>query len=117
MTRYAVAGFSFSVGRRSAEMDRLLVRHGVRAAAFVSAFNPYSRRMPTGWNERMQARLRQASRRFVVHAGEGAWRGWREDHLLILGQPKPAIHLARRFRQNAVLVVRLRQPVGLYQIQ
>ena len=36
-------------------MDALLARHGARCAVFVTAWNPFSRRMPAGWNRRMQA--------------------------------------------------------------
>jgi Protein of unknown function (DUF3293) len=113
MTRYEVAGVTFRIGRRSPCLDSLLVARGVRTAAFVTAFNPFSRRMPPPWNWRMQKRLAQAVHRSTVAEGKGTWRNWSEAHLLLFGDPRPAIRLARRFRQNAVVIVRLRQPARL----
>ncbi len=113
LTRYEAAGVVFRIGQRSAGMDHLLASHGVREATFVTAFNPFSRRMPRGWNRRMQLRLTQAVRRSVAVQGKGAWRGWCEAHLLLFGDPRPAIRLAQRFRQNAVVIVGLRQPARL----
>jgi Protein of unknown function (DUF3293) len=118
MTRYEVAGVIFRVGHRSPGVDRLLASRGCRTATFVTAFNPYSRRMPPGWNRRMQARLARTlnqptSHRPIALPGTGSWRGWCEQHLLLLGDPGPAIHLARRFRQHAVVVLSLRQPARL----
>lgn len=112
-SRYEVGGVTFFVGRRSPGMDRLLSAHGCTAATFVTAFNPFSRRMPPGWNRRMQARLAAATRRFTTLQGKGGWHNWWEAHFLLFGEPRPALRLARRFRQNAVVVVRLRQPVRL----
>ena len=113
MTLYEVAGATFRVGCRSPEIDRLLTSRGCRVATFVSAFNPFSRRMPPRWNRRMQARLAEAAHQPMAAPGKGFWRGWCEAHLLLFGDPRPAIRLARRFRQNAVVVVRLRQPARL----
>jgi Protein of unknown function (DUF3293) len=113
MTRYEVAGATFRVGRRSPGIDRLLISRGYRVATFVSAFNPFSRRMPLGWNRRMHARLAETAHRAAAAGGKGSWRGWCEAHLLLFGDQRPAIRLARRFRQNAVVVVRLRQPARL----
>jgi hypothetical protein len=113
MTRYEVGGVTFRVGKRSPGIDRLLWAHGHRVATFVAAFNPFSRRMPTGWNHRMHARLALASRRSRPLEGVGCWRGWCETHYLLFGDPRPVIRLARRFRQNAVVVVRLRQAACL----
>lgn len=120
------------IGRRSAAVDALLARAGLRQGAFVTAWNPWSRRMPRGWNERMLARLRGAARRLPVVA-EGWGRGrepiprahqpperrprpadaWAERHLLVGGDPRRALALARRFRQHAIAAVRLGQPARL----
>lgn len=113
LTRYDVGGMTFRVGKRSAGIDRLLASNGHRAATFVTAFNPFSRRMPAGWNCRMQARLALASRGSRPLEGTGCWHGWCEAHYLLFGDPRPVIRLARRFRQNAVVVVRLRQAARL----
>ncbi|HVZ07173.1 DUF3293 domain-containing protein [Rhodopila sp.] len=113
LTRYQAGGATARPGRCSPGMDRLLAGRGHRVATFVAADNPFSRRMADGWNRRMLARLHLAARRLPVVPATGSWRGWREAHLLILGDPRPAIRLARRFRQNAVVIVRTRQPARL----
>jgi hypothetical protein len=109
MTDYTTAGITIRIGRRSAAMDRLLRSHNQREAAFVTAFNPFSRPMPAGWNRRMQIRLvRTASRRVILPAG-GTWRRWSESHALVFGPFRWTAVLARRYRQHAIVIVRLRQ--------
>jgi hypothetical protein len=61
--------------------------------------------MPAGWNARMQATLRQSARGAVLAEGWGRGRGWAEHHLLLAGDPRRVLVLARRFRQHAVVVV------------
>ncbi len=112
-THYEAEGASVYPGRRAPAIDRLLRRHGVRGATFIASDNPYSCRMPDGWNRRMQTCLSAAARRYATLPATGSWRGWQEQHLLLLGDPRPAIRLARRFRQNAVVVVRAGQPARL----
>ena len=106
-TRYEADGVTVFVAHRSPAMDALLRRHGARVGVFVTAWNPMSRRMPAGWNVRMQRALGERLRRVTVLPAEGAWRGWREAHLLVLGDPIRVRVLARLFRQQAVLVVRV----------
>ncbi len=112
-TVYRAGDASVRPGRRCAAMDRLLLAHGVRQAALISADNPYSRRMPAGWNRRMRLRLAEALRRRRVLPAAGCWRGWSEAHCLVFGDPAPAIRLVRRFRQNAIVIVGLRQPARI----
>lgn len=112
-TVYLAAGAAIRVGRRSQAMDRLLLAHGARQAVLISADNPFSVIMPPGWNRRMRARLTEAlaGRRFLPATGR--LRRWSEVHFLVFGEPRPTIKLARRFRQNAIVIVRLRQPAQL----
>jgi hypothetical protein len=112
-TDYEAGGAVARVGRRSAAVDALLRRLGAREGAFVTAWNPWSRRMPPGWNARMTARLRQAARRLPSAEGEGRGRGWSERHLLVAADGRRAAALARRFRQNAVVVARAGTPARL----
>ena len=115
-TDYEAAGVIAHIGRRCAAMDALLARLGTREAAFVTAWNPWSRRMPRGWNDRMAARLDEAAHRLPRLGGWGrarmpshrgrSGRGWAEQHLLIAADRRVAARLARRFRQNAMVVVR-----------
>jgi hypothetical protein len=115
-TNYEVAGTQVRIGRRSSAFDRLLLAHRARQAVFITAHNPFSRRMPAAWNHRMQFRLSQTLRRRPVLSAQGAWRRWSEDHLVAFGDPRPTRWLARRFRQNSVVVLRLRQPAKLVRL-
>ena len=112
-TDYEADGAAARVGRRSASVDALLRYLGARQGAFVTAWNPWSRRVPAGWNARMTARLREASRRLPAAEGEGRGRGWSERHLLLAADPRRAAALARRFRQNAIVAVRTGAPARL----
>jgi hypothetical protein len=113
LTRYQAAGIAVRIGRRSAAMDRLLIAAGRRSAVFITAFNPFSHRMPDGWNRRMQSQLAQAARRWPQALAEGRWRRWHEAHVLLFADIRPALRLARVFRQNAVVIVRTGQPARL----
>lgn len=104
---YEAAGAVARVGRRSAAIDAWLARLGARQGGFVSAWNPFSRRMPRGWNDRMDARLREAARRLPAIEGWGGTAEWKERHLLVAGDPRRVAVLARRFRQNAIVAVRI----------
>ncbi|MBV1799065.1 DUF3293 domain-containing protein [Siccirubricoccus sp. G192] len=116
-TEYEAAGAIARIGRRSPALDRLLRCLGARQGGFVTAWNPCSRRMPRGWNDRMLARLRQAARRLPVAEGwgrsQGRGNGWAERHLLVAADPRRVAVLARRFRQNAIVAVRLGGPARL----
>ena len=112
-TSYVVDTVEVSIGRRSLAMDALLTAHGVRAGVFVTAWNPMSRRMPVRWNRRMQQRMKDRLRRCPALPAEGSWRLWREEHFLVLVDPRHARRLAQQFRQAAVVVVRRGQPAAL----
>lgn len=112
-TVYQAGAVAIRVGRRCPAMDQLLLAHGVRQAVFIAADNPYSRRMPPGWNDRMRIRLAETLSRRPVLPAKGRCRDWSEAHFLVLGDPQPIIRLARRFRQNAIVIARLRQPAHL----
>ncbi len=112
-TDYEADGVVARIGRRSPALDGLLRHHGAHAACFVTAWNPYSRRMPHGWNSRMLARLREAARGLVLAEGHGSGRGWAERHLLLRGDARRIGALGRRFRQHAVVEVRPRAPARI----
>jgi hypothetical protein len=112
-TCYEAAGVKVHVGRRSAAMDRLLRSHDARTAVFVTAYNPFSRTMPQGWNQRMQLQLRHALRRRQIVCGRGTLGRWSEAHLLVFGDPAPVGRMARRYRQNGIVIVRQGQPTRL----
>jgi len=110
---YEAAGATARIGRRSPAIDALLARLGARQGGFVGAWNPFSRRMPRGWNDRLLARLRLAARRLPQAEGWGGDASWREEHLLLAGDPRRLAVLGRRFRQNAIVVLRAGQPARL----
>jgi Protein of unknown function (DUF3293) len=110
---YEAAGAVARIGRRSAAIDAWLGRLGARQGGFVGAWNPYSRRMPQGWNDRMLARLRAAARRLPQAEGGGGDRRWRERHLLVAADPRRLAVLGRRFRQAAIVTVRRGAPARL----
>ena len=116
-TDYEAGGAVARIGRRSAAVDALLRRLGARGGAFVTAWNPLSLRTPPGRNARMMARLREAARRLPSVEGEGRSRGWSERHLLLAADPRRAAMLARRFRQNAMVVARVGAPTRLALLQ
>ncbi|MDB5374926.1 MAG: hypothetical protein JWP04_3568 [Belnapia sp.] len=110
---YEAAGATIRIGRRSPAVDALLARLGARRGGFIGAWNPFSRRMPAGWNARMQDRLRQATRRLPSAEGQGGHGSWREAHLLIAADPRRLAVFARRFRQAAIVIVARGQPARL----
>jgi hypothetical protein len=102
-TTYRVDGVAVRIGRRCP--DALFERLNGRVAVMLTAWNPLSRRMPDGWNHRMQQRLRRQLRRFMVLEAEGSLHRWREAMLLVAGDSRPRIRLAGRFRQHAVVIL------------
>jgi hypothetical protein len=101
---------------RRAAIAALLASLGVRQAAFTGAWNPCSRRHPRGWNRKRLDRLREATRRLPRHEGMGRAcrpRPWGEEHLLIGAPAARCAVLARRFRQDAILVIRQRGPARM----
>lgn len=112
-TDYRVGDAVIRIGRRAPAVDQLLVQHRCREAVLITAWNPHSRRMPPGWNARMQCRLGQAVRRHRVLPASGGARGWTEEHLLVLMPAAQAAVLARRYRQNAFVMLRRGQPACL----
>jgi hypothetical protein len=85
----------------------------VRDGYFITAYNPFSHAMPSGWNRRMQSRLAQALRRRPILPANGSWRRWSEAHVLAFGDIRPARRLLGIFRQNAIVIVRAGQPARL----
>ena len=110
---YAVGAAVVRIGRRSAAMDALLVRLRARTGVFVTAWNPLSRRMPAGWNDRMQRRLSERLRRYVSLPASGSLRHWHEAHMMVLADPRQVMRLARVFRQRGVVLVAQYRPARL----
>jgi hypothetical protein len=102
-SRYHVAGITLAIGRKSGALDGVLSGLGVRQAVLITAWNPASRRMPPGWNERMMAELRSrlgGAPWLPAQSGSGPWA---EQQLLATGDRRRLRVLARRFRQAAMV--------------
>ena len=107
---YVAGDVSARVDRRPAPMPP---RWAGRDLVLLSACNPGGRRRPDGWNTRMMLQLRGTLRDFDHAAGEGRYRRWSEPLLLVAIAPARGIRLARRFGQNAVILLRDRRPAKL----
>lgn len=97
---------------RSPSLDRLLAAVGCRRWAFLTAWNPHSMALPV-WRNATRSRdlaraLRSHGYRFLPGLGIPLEQGWKpEVSLLVLGIPSArALRIARRFRQNAIVVGR-----------
>ncbi len=118
-TPAVLRSYRLSTYRAGAVVARIGRRpHGVQGRnpvplVLLSACNPGGRRMPDGWNRRMMRRLGEAMRRVIVVEGEGRLGRWSEPLLLAAVAPAQGIVLARRFRQNAVVVLQPRRPARL----
>ncbi len=97
------------IGRRPAGLHG----RGPVPSVLLSACNPGGRRLPDGWNRRMMRCLGETLRRVAHVPGEGRLRQWSEPLLLAAMVPARAIVLARRFRQNAVVVLHPGRPARL----
>ena len=110
-TRYSAAGVVVRIGR--CVPDSLFAQVGAREAVIVTAWNPRSRPMPSGWNARMQRCLAERLRRFVVVPADGMLGRWHEAHLLVAADTPRMLRTARLFRQRGVVAMRRGQPARL----
>jgi len=105
----AHAGFVLHIGMASTPLESLYRQYDVGCAAFVTAFNPYSRRASRQENQagnaRLQAWLERRGYRYFHGVGrhpDGQWPG--EPGFLILGLSRRGARALGRFcRQNAVV--------------
>ncbi|MFN6956469.1 MAG: DUF3293 domain-containing protein [Acetobacteraceae bacterium] len=113
-TRFTLEGGApVRVGRRSAAADAVLARLGARCGVILTAWNPFGRRRPEGWNRRAGTRLAWAARRIASVRADGRLGAWAEEGLLLAGAPRRALRLARRFRQGGVVLLRRSAPARL----
>ena len=112
-TRYRAGSVAVRIGWHNHDLDALLADLATRTAVFVTAWNPLSRRKPDGWNRRMQRRLGERLRRYRTLCASGSLRRWREEHLLVVADPRPVTRLARLFHQRGEVVIRRGQPAQL----
>jgi hypothetical protein len=103
---YRAAGHAARIGSRAPGLDALLQCWRVPEGVFIAAGNPFSRRMPEGWNARRHAALRERLRGLHYVEGKGGAKRWWEAHCCIgIGAARGKC-LARLFRQNAMVALR-----------
>jgi hypothetical protein len=103
---YFVAVHAARIGQRAPALDALLRSWRVEEGVFIAAGNPFSRRMPQGWNARRHAALRERLRRLHYVEGQGGTKRWWEAHCFIGISAARGKRLARLFRQNAMVALR-----------
>ena len=103
---YFAGAHAARIGQRAPGLDALLGSWRAAEGVFIAAGNPFSRRLPAGWNARRHAALRERLRRLPYVEGRGGAKRWWEVHCFIgisVSRGKP---LARLFRQNAMVALR-----------
>ena len=100
---------TLKIGQESCELKKVFKDANVSCAAFITAWNPYSR--PTAQEDNIKnqnlliERINEAGLRFIDGVGQdpsGQWPG--EPSLLVLGMPRQdAIRLGAEFGQNAIV--------------
>lgn len=70
-----------------------------------SAYNPGGRLRPLGWNIKMMERLEQCLSKYEYVYGQGSLKEVSEPLLMVNIDPRKAIYLARKFRQNAIVLI------------
>lgn len=98
------------IGERNDGVRVLMASFNVESAAFITAWNPGSKRLPVDDNYDRQARLLEAIEQlrlnYFVGRGEHPEDGYGEDSYLVLGiNREQADELARQFDQAAYVWV------------
>ena len=104
---FAVNPFTLKVGQYSEDLNSIIKKSKYSSAAFITAYNPYSKQLSNAENNARQEQLKIeiANRGLTAIEGIGQhpsnqWPG--EPSLLILGLNKAAAAtLARQLEQNA----------------
>lgn len=110
-TEYRAGEVVVHVGRHSASADAWMGRRHTNQAWFIGAANPFSRQMRPRWNEAQHVRLKRNLG--VCEEGGGSLGEWSEPMLLAIADAATIRMLMRRYRQAAVVRVRLRRTAEL----
>ena len=105
----AKPAFTLNVGKVSEELKELLKQNRVESAAFITAWNPYSKSLSDkenqSRNEQLKNELNIRSLKFIDGFGQdplGQWDG--EDSFLVLGiELEASKKLGIQFEQNAIV--------------
>ena len=122
-TTYRVTGVTpaidIRVGAPSRELDALLDQHAARCWAFVTAWNPGSKKLDAAENQRRQdaleAEVKQGGYVFYRGAGVPDEKDWvPEESLLIVGiDSGDAVKLGKKFAQAAIVTGERSAPAQL----
>ncbi|WBV42794.1 DUF3293 domain-containing protein [Pseudoroseomonas cervicalis] len=106
-TTYRFGAVGLRIGRRQG-VDRLLGRLRCRRASVLTAWDPFSVERGAAANRAAQARLRRHLPRAMSGCGVPDDTGKRGEAMLLAPRiaPRAAALLARRFRQNAMVLLR-----------
>ena len=121
-TDFALAGETelvFNVGRASPALDVAMIWRGLERAAFLTAYNPFSRDVGEAQNRKAQEALLCDLERmgldWIVGEGRdpsGEWPG--EPSVLVLGITREqALELGRSYEQNALVWCEVGRPSEL----
>jgi hypothetical protein len=116
---HAPAPFTLRIDQASAACDAVLASHGAEGAAFLTAWNPFSKQLPLADNTAAQARLAadldMVSTAILPGDGRGQIGNWPpEPSLFALGIPQAdATRLAKAYHQNAYVWITRGQPAQL----
>ena len=103
---YFAGAHAARIGQRAPALDALLGSWRAAEGVFIAAGNPFSRRMPDGWNTRRHAALCERLRGLHYVEGRGGAKRWWEAHCFIGISAARGRRLARLFRQNAMVALR-----------
>jgi hypothetical protein len=103
---YFAGSHAARIGHRAPALDSLLRSWRAAEGVFIAAGNPFSRRMPPGWNAQRHAALRERLRGLHYVEGQGGAKRWWEAHCFIGISVSRGRRLARLFRQNAMVALR-----------
>ncbi len=112
-TSYRVTGVTpaidIRIGEARPEIDALLDKHGARSWAFITAWNPGSKKLDAAENQRCQAALEAEVKQvgYVFYRGAGVpdEKDWDpEESLLVIGMNREqAVKLGMKYDQAAIV--------------
>jgi hypothetical protein len=111
------------IGHQSMAVDGLLARMHSRNGAFITAWNPFSKRLKLGanefWNRELKRYLVVRGISFLEGEGRGRADEWPpEPSFFAFGISRAeASAVGRRYRQNAIVYVRLGRPAELVMLR
>ncbi len=97
------------IGEARPEIDALLDKHGARSWAFITAWNPGSKKLDAAENQRRQAALEAEVKQvgYVFYRGAGVpdEKDWDpEESILIVGiNSEDAVKLGKKYAQAAII--------------